>query len=491
MNDPAEDDANDVRARQLERRWFQFADRVERYISPRLLPAVATLAARCGRWVPVPAIWRLRAILYGHSLTLPVEALGPVLVPFGRDIIRSAFAHDPWYANKLVNVWEFETGQTVLESYPCDVSIPIADLCNARCTFCTSWLEGSRMLDPKELEAFEPVIRHANVVGLAGHGEPLSHPKIPEILERLAEWLDKRARTYVITNGVFLDRYLDQMLRARVASYAISLNAATAATHRTVMGLEDGAFEAVLATIRRIVTIRHSQQAAFPVRISISLVLTKQNMHEVAGFVRLGNTLGVDEIQLKTLAGAQGAIVGLNYHDLPPYDHPDYAALKAEALSAIAASEVLVTADPESWDTRVFPPEIEALFAAAPPEMTPRAAALSDRAVRAYYATQEKFGGSGRGALIQAIDDRTGEGPYRRQARFACRAPYYFLYINDFSYNMSPCCYMGSVPGYQGVTYDGSGDFFAAWNSPAMVGLRARLRDGPLFRMCERCPGVY
>jgi hypothetical protein len=257
------------------------------------------------------------------------------------------------------------------------------------------------------------------------------------------------------------------------------------------MGLADGAFDAVLATIRRMVAIRVDPEPLYRLRVSISLVLTRQNMHEVADFVRLGNALEVDEIQLKTLAGAQGPVVGLNYHELPPYDHPDYDAHKAAALAAIGESRVPVAADPVSWDTRIFPAAVEAGFAAEPPRAIPRAEALADREVRAFYANQEKFTTPTRGALIDAIDDRDGDNPYGRMPRFSCRAPYGFLYINDFSYNMSPCCYMGRVPGYEGTIYDGSYDFFEAWNSLAMVGLRARLRDGPLFRMCERCPGVY
>ncbi len=57
-----------------------------------------------------------------------------------------------------------------------------------------------------------------------------------------------------------------------------------------------------------------------PISISISLVITAQNVHELAQFVELGNELGVNIIQLKTLAAGQfGSVAGLNYHTLPPY----------------------------------------------------------------------------------------------------------------------------------------------------------------------------
>lgn len=56
---------------------------------------------------------------------------------------------------------------------------------------------------------------------------------------------------------------------------------------------------------------------------------------------------------------------------------------------------------------------------------------------------------------------------------------------------MVPCCYLNAVPGYEKVFYDGEGDFFEAWNSPGMVELRRRLKEGPLFNMCTKCPSTF
>jgi pyruvate-formate lyase-activating enzyme len=448
------------------------------------------------RLVPLPRSARLRAImalnpyLYSNAYRYTSAEAGAILKGYTREEVKAAFADDAFYRNLYLNLWEYEQGETVLESYPCDVSLPIADLCNARCTFCTSWLEGRRMLKLAELDAFEEVIRRAAIVGLAGHGEPLAHPQLPEILDRLEAWLDPRAEGYVITNGVYLARYRDRLLAARIKSFGISLNAATAATHDTVMGLGDGTFEEVIETIRGLAVLRERARRR-DIALIISMVLTADNVAEAADFVRLGAALGVDKIQLKTLAGAGGAVPGLNYHLLPPTRHPDYARHKAEAIAAIAASRVTVQADPASWDTPVFPEEVARRFAADPPPTISRRAALQDAAVRAHYDAQDKLGAPSRGELIENVEDADGTNPYGRAPRFACRAPYHHLYVNDFSYNMSPCCYMGRVPGHKPVIYDGTGDFFTAWNSPAMVALRARLRDGPLFDMCTKCPGAW
>ena len=75
-----------------------------------------------------------------------------------------------------------------------------------------------------------------------------------------------------------------------------------------------------------------------------------------------------------------------------------------------------------------------------------------------------------------------------RRPRVLCKAVYYNLYINELFFKLNPCCYLYQIPGYEDIRFDGSYDFFEAWNSPAMVELRRRLNEGPLFGACKRCP---
>ena len=81
-----------------------------------------------------------------------------------------------------------------------------------------------------------------------------------------------------------------------------------------------------------------------------------------------------------------------------------------------------------------------------------------------------------------------GLNPLSRVPRFACKAIYYNLYINEMFFRINPCCYMQAVPGFDEVWFDDSVPFMEAWNSEAFVELRARLHDGPLFAACRRCP---
>jgi pyruvate-formate lyase-activating enzyme len=457
-------------------------------VMQRVVHALLRKAAtgRAGRAPSPVGIGRTDKKRLTRALGLPAKELEAEISAYRLDQIESLFADDPWAMNVLRNHWEFAAGASVLRSYPIDICLPIADLCNARCTFCTSWLEGRKILSIEEIDRFEALFRHARRIGLAGHGEPLSHPRIEAILGRLAAWLDVRAACYVITNGVHLGKLIDRLIAGRVMSYAVSLNAATPQTHAEIMGIDH--FEEIIDAIGQLVADRN-QGRIFGV--SISLVVTRQNLSEIPDFIELGNSLDVSKIQIKTLAGANGVIPGLNYHTLPPFLHPDYARLKREAAAAIAGSRVAVDVDLASWDTNVFHQSVREDFERSPPATLTREQALADPVVRSYWQSQEKFHRPTWGRLLQQADDFDGINPYGRSPRYSCRAPYQYLYINDFSYTMVPCCYLNSVPGFERVVYDGSGDFFDAWNSPAMIEIRQRLNRGPLFNMCTKCPGVY
>src|SRR5215471_9464837 len=96
--------------------------------------------------------------------------------------------------------------------------------------------------------------------------------------------------------------------------------------------------------------------------INISCVVNRDNIHEIAKFVELGNELTVDNIYLRTLMQMGELPEGLNYHVLPPYLHPEFKTHVAAARSAIAASRSNILADPNSWSAPVLTKEVEQLI---------------------------------------------------------------------------------------------------------------------------------
>jgi sulfatase maturation enzyme AslB (radical SAM superfamily) len=399
------------------------------------------------------------------------------------------FPDDRLLSNFVLNLWEWAHGKTALQSLPWNVSLPISDVCNARCSFCTSWFEGRHQLTLEQLESFEPVLRTAVYVGLIGHGEPLSHPRLGEIADRLSDYLDRRAASYTITNGVYLAKWFDRLDQLRLKSLSCSLNAATEGTHRSVMGLGAGDFPRIVDDLRALAA---GQVTKKPVSVTITLVVTQQNIHEIPAFIELGNEIKATSIYVRTLLPQPGPVSGLNYHVLPPYLHPDFEKLRANAAAAIKGSVVPVIGDPDTWGNPVFPTDVSRRLDAAPPVFISRADVIRDSEARAHRA--EYYASAGRTLrgepsadpeLADKLDD--GSTPLGRHAPFRCRAVYNNLYVNELFFRVSPCCYLTNTPGYDEVRLKDV-DLPGAWNAPSFRELRRRLAEGPLYGACQRCP---
>jgi MoaA/NifB/PqqE/SkfB family radical SAM enzyme len=228
------------------------------------------------------------------------------------------------------------------------------------------------------------------------------------------------------------------------------------------------------------------------IEVNISLVIVKQNVHELADFIELGNRLGVNHIYLRTLQPVGNSAAGLNYHMLPPYLHPEFELYRAKAIDAIKSSKVPVEAEPDTWGTRIFPPEVEAELEKNPPQLISRSEARKSDEIRAVFDSQKPGQDVGNDPMKLRFEveyeRRNLEDPYGRKPRFECRFIYYNLNLNDFYFALNPCCYMERVPGHPQVYFNGTTDFFESWNSEAFMDLRRKLVEGPLYSYCRKCP---
>jgi len=417
------------------------------------------------------------------------ETIRAKIARYTFDEIAAALADDRWLRNYLLNLWECATGAIELKSYPTGVALPIADICNARCTFCTSWLEGTKLMRPDQLKPYLEVLPYARMIGIQGHGEPLANPHIAQILDDVAAVVDPRATGYIITNGVFLAEHLDALLASRITTFNVSLNSITPETHDIVMGLGRDALPPILESIRRIIAIRDAGRPEL--QVTISMVLTADNVHEAARFVDLGNELDVFRVYLRTLmpvVGLQGpANFSLNYHRQPPRFHPDFAKHAEEAKQTIARSRVLVETQPETWGGDVLGAEERRQIDETPPPVVSRDEAIHDKSLRAQLKDWKAKHSSGSGAFLEEVDD-IARNPYGRSAPFSCNFVYNQLITTKLTFEMYPCCYMIKVPGHETLILGSDKPFMAYWNSSAMMNLRRRLRQGPLFQACAICP---
>jgi len=414
-------------------------------------------------------------------------------------IIGALSTEDKVFSNYFLNLWEYAHGETILESYPWNIAIPIADLCNAKCTFCNSWLNGTDVTSDKDLDVYEEPIKHARIITLQGHGEPLVNPYIDTILEKIASWTSTRCRTSIITNGFKLPEKLDALLSANVQVFNISLNAATPEVHDIVMGLGIDAFDKIIDAVKKIVNLKKQNKN---IEITLSLVLNKDNLHEVVDFINLAHTLDVDKIYLRSLfvhpdsTEEMTARVedprdimppGLNYHLLSPTLHPECDKLLNEILERVKKSSIEIEYQPETWKSQLFGNNVQKLINEKWDEIKfiSRKDATKDKDIRANYKEANKKI-IGKGNYTGKVDHSLSHNPYNRTPKFDCKYVYHNLMSFETTLRLSPCCYMVDIPGYEPIVMDDN-NFKSYWNSPAMVGLRESLNNGPLFENCKVC----
>ena len=453
-----------------------------------------------GLWKQIDSVWqaaaKLKSKMQGPIMELSDRGATPA---DERQEIIERYRDDPFLLNYHLNLWEYKTGQVILNSYPWSLSLPISNVCNAKCDFCSAWLQQVQsFMQIDQVERLSILLKYAKTVGLVGYGEPLINPHLEEIVARCRAYMDDRATFYTITNGATLEKKLPVLLRHGVKSFKISVNAASDETHHNIMDLGRNTYSRVVATVKEMV--EHRNLADPYLYVSVSLILCQSNLSEAPDFVRLFNEIGVNQICIRTLAPLilQSAYPGLNYHLLPPYLHPEFPRLSGQLKEEIDRCTVAVECDPDSWGVPILS---EALARACGEDVKvySKQEALSDFTILENYASHatKALSIKGRGLRHEVMsgydraiyEEETGftGNPLGREPPFECGYIYHFFQINDVNFSSIPCCYLNNVPGHEMHVLDDECDFMKLWNSPAYVDLRTRLRSGPLYKMCKLC----
>jgi pyruvate-formate lyase-activating enzyme len=407
------------------------------------------------------------------------EEIAKTARTWSRSDLNNYLTGDICKDNFFINTWEYVHRVTTLESYPWRIYLPIADSCNARCEFCTSWLYKDLYLHPRALATFSEVLRRACYIDLCGYGEPLASPHFAEIVTTLARYVDPRSEIVLYSNGALLDKWITRLLDLGVKRFAFSLNATTAATHDAVMGLGPKALDKIIAAIRQLDAV--AKERGKTIYISASFVVTATNIHEAADFVEMCNTLPLFTAYIRVLQLTGGHRV-LNDLALPPYLHPRFEEYRARAVAAIGASKLKIWASPENWSLPVLPPELDKQAREHTVSLKTR-----EEIARTRLVIPEAHKSAGDVGLTDGVYDSTpGDNPFNRFAPYDCTYPYQTLLVGRTQ--ITPCCFMNEVPGMEPIKFDGSRPFLEIWNGPQMVRVRKTLAYGPLLRNCMSCP---
>ena len=206
---------------------------------------------------------------------------------------------------KLKNPWRiacYAAGQAAfsLKSSRVPLPPPRIDLepnntCNLRCRHCqvTHWSKPALHLD---LAGFRGVLAQLPgllSIKLQGMGEPLLNRELVQMLE---EGERRGISMQFISNGTVLDPgTAERLLKLERTHICFSLDGATAETFESIR--IGASFQQVLANIGELT--RRRGERPYPL-ISVTAVVTGNNLPEVPALVRLAKELGGDGINLQT-----------------------------------------------------------------------------------------------------------------------------------------------------------------------------------------------
>jgi radical SAM protein with 4Fe4S-binding SPASM domain len=207
---------------------------------------------------------------------------------------------EPFAGNYELSENEIRERLTVLRSKPRFWKLTHSTRCNIDCIMCYQDRNDLRELPEKfytDLLEYQPSIQELELIG----GETLAIKRFRQFLQFFAESGEfPDLRFSFVTNGtVHDDKTLDLIRKLAVSWISISVDAATFPTYATIR--RGGDFNHTCTGIERLTAL--GRERGIPVLLSFTVM--KDNVLEVADFVRLGRKYGVD-ILFGKITGTKG-----------------------------------------------------------------------------------------------------------------------------------------------------------------------------------------
>jgi len=206
--------------------------------------------------------------------------------------------------NNALNLEEMDKASLQLESYPSRLVLELTNACNLRCIMCGRDDEefAQTFFDLNSLKQIDYILDKITEVTVFGWGEPTMHPQFHQILEYLDQFPLKK---YFVTNGMLLDKFIDDIFNFNVDIIAISLDGACPETNDRIR--VNGDFSKVVANIKSIVERRKELNVKYPY-MNFVTTLMKDNIKELPQMVRLAHDIGIEEVKAVYLSAFNEAM---------------------------------------------------------------------------------------------------------------------------------------------------------------------------------------
>ena len=199
------------------------------------------------------------------------------------------------------------------------VYVEVTNKCNLNCSTCMRnvWdVKYGQMLDDtfeRILLSFQDLPNKPELF-LGGYGEPLSHPRVLDMIER-AKNLGHRVS--LITNGILLTEQVShELIDLKLDMLWVSLDGASPECYTDVR-LGD-ALPVVIENLKRLQLQRYqtfgaSNWAGYP-KLGIAFVAMKRNIHDLNAVIRLGSRLGAVEFSISNVLAHNAELLNENLY---------------------------------------------------------------------------------------------------------------------------------------------------------------------------------
>jgi hypothetical protein len=206
-------------------------------------------------------------------------------------------------ANAIMNEQEYQSGAVAMRSVPPYLRLTMEIRCNIAndkpCVYCAwKWMKNQEVGSPPTnvafIRALEPYLSVAKVVNDCSYGEPPLHPEFAEIIDLITA--DERAFSFA-SNGKTLRRKVRRALLGRNVYLYVSIDSASSAGYARY---RDTSFDRIIADLRTLCSEKKAHRN-LP-RVTTSFIVMQSNKHELADFIALMSSVGVDRVKLMSLS---------------------------------------------------------------------------------------------------------------------------------------------------------------------------------------------
>jgi len=190
-------------------------------------------------------------------------------------------------ANTRLNDFEYRQGQLALRSWPQVIDLGLTLKCNLHCTMCFSRHMPAIDLDRECLDKVIPYLESCHRIVWNDAGELFASSRTREFVELMKHY--HPPISYVSTNFLLVDRYLDDILDSGLTDMSVSVDAVRRETYERIR--TGGRWDKLIANLELMQQKKAERQTEWP-RLTFVFVAMRSNLAELPEFVDFAKHYG-------------------------------------------------------------------------------------------------------------------------------------------------------------------------------------------------------